>query len=84
MISVTFPLLIAHSLTLLVNFFIVFLVSGYSLGFVTMHNYGQLISFLPGLIFFTPLLEVISVRLSELYHTDLKKMVDKLIYFQLD
>jgi peptidoglycan biosynthesis protein MviN/MurJ (putative lipid II flippase) len=81
-ISIAFPLLIAHSLTLLVNFFIVFLVSGYPAGFVTMHNYGQLISFLPGLFFFTPLLDVISVRLSELYHTDLKKMVDKLIYFQ--
>jgi len=82
MISVAFPLFIAHSLTLFVNFFIVYLVSGYPSGFVTMYNYGQLISFLPGLLFFTPLLEVITVRLSELYHTDLTKMVDKLIDFQ--
>ena len=82
MIPVALPLLIAHSLTLFVNYFIVFLVSGYPTGYVTMLNYGQLIAFLPGILFFTPLLDVISVRLSELFHTDIKKMLDKLIDFQ--
>jgi hypothetical protein len=79
MISVGIPLLIAHVLTLFVTYFIDYLASGYPAGYLTTIKYAQLIAFLPGLLFFTPLLDVISVRLSELYHTDVKQMVDKFV-----
>jgi len=82
MISVGIPLLIAHVLTLFVTYFIDYLASGYPAGYLTTIKYAQLIAFLPGLLFFTPLLDVISVRLSELYHTDVKQMVDKFLDFQ--
>lgn len=82
MIFVGIPLLVAHVLTLFVTYFIDYLASGYPAGYLTTIKYAQLIAFLPGLLFFTPLLDVISVRLSELYHTDFKQMVDRFIEFQ--
>jgi len=82
MISVSLPLLLAHILTLFVTYFLDYLASGYPSGYLTIIKYAQLISFLPGLLFFTPLLEVISVKLSELYHTDINKMIIKFLDFQ--
>ena len=82
MIAVGIPLLIAHVLTLFVTYFFDFLASGYPAGILTTLKYAQLIAFLPGLLFFTPLLDVISIKFSELYHTDIKQMVDKFLDFQ--
>ncbi len=82
MISVGLPLLFAHILTLFVTYFLDYLASGYPSGYLTVIKYAQLIAFLPGLLFFTPLLDIISVKLSELYHTDINKMVIKFLDFQ--
>jgi putative peptidoglycan lipid II flippase len=82
MVAVATPLLVAHSLTLFVNYSIDFLASGYSVGVLTTIKYAQLITFLPGLLFFTPLLEVFSVRLSEIYHTGEQLLIEKFVGFQ--
>lgn len=82
MIAVATPLLVAHSLTLFVNYSIDFLASGYPVGVLTTLRYAQLITFLPGLLFFTPLLEVFSVRLSEIYHKGETSLIEKFVGFQ--